>query len=1005
MYTRIGSLLCILFLLPAVSSAQMNISKNELRVSFDLEQHMLIGTSTITVPETGSGKEAVISLSGLAVTSATLNSLPLVLNPAKHEIPLQSFYAGDVVRIEYTVAAVQRPETDTTENAGVVAGNVIGQEGIVLTGNWYPAVNGPTAFALTATVPATFESISEAEEIVSSDAPGGLREFAFHFRHPLLGIHFVAGRYVISRETHKGIDVYSYFLPEDSGLANTYIEYTKKYLDLYEKQVATYPYRRFSVVENVLPTGYALPTFTLLGQEVVRLPFIVETSLGHEILHQWFGNCVSVDDSKGNWSEGLVTYLADHQFEDRKGLGSAYRKQMIAAFQSAVTPENDFPLASFSGRTNRSSAAIGYSKSAMVFHMLKELVGDDIFTTALRSFAADNMFSTASWLTIRSAFESASKQNLDWFFTQWVEEKGAPELELHNVVVSYQGATAVVSFDLSQKGRPYKLLLPVDIRTREGTVRKKISVDKGISHVEIEVGGSPVELVIDGQYDVFRKLSGREYYPLLARLINDNQKIAVVPEGREKEFSRAVDVLKEQGFSVRNETQITHDDLTKSSLLLIGSANPLAARLFGKLKRVDGELSVVVRDNPYATGSVIALLDCDAPDDIGRYVPRLMHYGRYSTIAFKNGRNILKETTAKEEGLRAALVTPVPGVDISRMIDLPGIIEKVGNRKIIYAGEAHDRFEHHRAQFEIIRGLYRKNKKIAIGMEMFQQPFQKVLDDYIAGTIEEREFLKKSEYFKRWSFDYNLYREILLYAREYKIPVVALNIRKEIVSKVSKSGLYGLTKEELSEVPADMDLSDGEYRSRLKEFFLGHTGNAERNFDFFFQAQVLWDEAMAHALDAFIRRNPDHQVVVLAGGGHLSFGSGIPRRAYRLNSLDYAIVLNSEEPHGQIANFQIADFILFPEPIAYRESLRLMVQFKEEDRKLVITDFPRESISEKAGLKKGDIILSLDGGPVQEVDDVKIHLLYKKKGDSVVVRVSRNRFLLGDREMTFTITF
>jgi uncharacterized iron-regulated protein len=672
---------------------------------------------------------------------------------------------------------------------------------------------------------------------------------------------------------------------------------------------------------------------------------------------------------------------------------------MLTAFQSAVTPEADFPLSSFSGRTDRASAAIGYSKAGMVFHMLRELVGEDIFRASLRNFVSDNLFRPASWLAIRSAFETASHQKLDWFFDQWVDGKGEPEIELQNVVMSYRGAKAVVSFDLSQKGTAYRLLVPIVISSREGTLRKKVSVVKAVEHIDIEVDGSPLELAVDGQFDLFRKLSGREYPPVLARLLNDKQRIAVIPEGWGKDFPGVVDVLKKEGFVIRYESEITYDDMKQASLLIIGSDNPLALRMYGKLKKTEGDLSVVVRENPYSAAGVIALLDSGTPADIGRYFPRITHYGKYTTLAFKNNRNILKETTAKEEGLRAELSPAVSGVEIRRLVDLPGIIEKIGSRKIIYAGEVHDRFEHHRAQLEIIRGLHKKNGKIAIAMEMFQRPFQRVLDDYIAGTIDEKEFLKKSEYFTRWSFDYNLYREILLYARAFKIPVVALNIRRELVGKVSKGGILALTREELAELPPDMDFTDNEYRQRLRESFQRHVHNGERNFDFFYQSQVLWDETMAHTLDAFMRQNPDYQVVVIAGGGHMAFGSGIPRRSHRLNGFDYAVVLNSDEP-GE----QIADYILFSETVAYREAPRLMIQFKEEGKQLLIADFPKESISEKAGLKKGDVVLSLDGVPMEDVSDVKIHLLDKKKGDSVGVKVRRSRFLLGDRELVITVT-
>ena len=60
-----------------------------------------------------------------------------------------------------------------------------------------------------------------------------------------------------------------------------------------------------------------MATLTLLGSDVINLPFIVKTSLGHEILHQWFGNSVYVNHKKGNWAEGLTSYLSDHYYKEQ----------------------------------------------------------------------------------------------------------------------------------------------------------------------------------------------------------------------------------------------------------------------------------------------------------------------------------------------------------------------------------------------------------------------------------------------------------------------------------------------------------------------------------------------------------------------------------------------------------------------------------------------------------------------------------------------------------------
>ena len=363
------------------------------------------------------------------------------------------------------------------------------------------------------------------------------------------------------------------------------------------------------------------------------------------------------------------------------------------------------------------------------------------------------------------------------------------------------------------------------------------------------------------------------------------------------------------------------------------------------------------------------------------------------------GGNSIKGVEGVEGGMSMEHKDQTIAVDVSTIMSLPEVVLCVSGKRIVYVGEYHDRFSNHAVELEVIKALHRKNKKIAIGMEMFQRPFQKVLDEYIAGTIDERTMLKGTEYFKRWGFDYNLYRPVLTYAKEEKIPVIALNIRNEIVEKVSKGGIDSLS-EEKKEIPPQMDFSDEDYKKRLREIFQKHNSLKGKNFDFFYQSQILWDESMSQSIDDFLKSRPDFQkdgqVVVVAGSGHLSFGSGIPKRTFRRNGLDYAIILNDIDIEKDIA-----DYLIYPESIEGVTTPKIMAVLIESEGKPTITDFPEGSISEKAGLKEGDVILSIDGVPVKTIDDIKIELLYKKKGDLLKVKILRKRFLMGDTEKEF----
>jgi len=219
-----------------------------------------------------------------------------------------------------------------------------------------------------------------------------------------------------------------------------------------------------------------------------------------------------------------------------------------------------------------------------------------------------------------------------------------------------------------------------------------------------------------------------------------------------------------------------------------------------------------------------------------------------------------------------------------------------------------------------------------------------------------------------------------------------------IVDKVFHGGLSSLSDEEKASVPSEMDFSDDEYRERLSDVFREHKGFKTESFDFFYQAQILWDETMAESVSQFLKIHPDYQMVVLAGNGHLEYASGIPSRTARRNNYDYAIILNDDGPEKGIA-----DFVLFPGAVAGGATPSLMVFVKEEDGRVMVTGFSPKSVSQEAGMNIGDVVLAIDGSPVQTVGDLKIHLLSKKKGDAVKLRILRRSFFGFTREKDLTV--
>jgi hypothetical protein len=246
--------------------------------------------------------------------------------------------------------------------------------------------------------------------------------------------------------------------------------------------------------------------------------------------------------------------------------------------------------------------------------------------------------------------------------------------------------------------------------------------------------------------------------------------------------------------------------------------------------------------------------------------------------------------------------------------------------------------------------------------------------------------------------EYHLYKPILDFARAERIPVVALNIPRDIVEKVGRGGVESLSAEEKRDLPQELDLSNDAYRARLKRVFDRHQGATQKKFEFFHQAQVLWDESMAESVDRFLKERPGYRMVVLAGNGHLEYGAGIPSRVFRRNGLSYAIVLNDTDVHAGIA-----DFVVFPQPLSRPGAPKLMVSVEERNEQVRITGFSKNSVAERAGLKIADVIVSVDDHRVASVADIKVALVATKPGETVKVAALRADSAGGEQRLEFDV--
>lgn len=545
---------------------------------------------------------------------------------------------------------------------------LIGEEGVYLCGasHWYISLPDDLAtYRLTTITPSPYEVVTEGKKIERTEASGEIRT-VWDITHPLDALDLIAGKYQITQDDYKGIRIYTFFFPEESHLVPSYIGAVKKYLDTYEDLLGRYPFSKFAVVENFFPSGYGRPSFTLLGKTVIKLPFIVETSLGHEIVHGWWGNSVFVDYRKGNWSEGLTNYNADYLYKELKGKKEAidYRRQINRDYSNYVHECNEFSLFEFIERTTPATRAIGYGKGAMVFHMLRRMIGDESFYGALRLIIKRNLYKRTSWYDFQDVFEEVSGKELDWFFDQWIKRKGAPFIKLGQVGCQKEAEGYRLDVEILQEGKPYILDIPMRIDLSSGEIIDNVyRIKRPKEVIHITVKSRPSLLVIDPDCHVFRRLHREEIPPLLSQVFGDEKQLVVIPTRGSKGIRKAYFEIAKQltitGEAIlKYDSEVNETELAENSLFLLGgvgenilvdrfiSVLPKGVRmeeesftLNGKRYDQEGSCLVVTLANRYNLNKGVTILFGLNPEGIRSVGRKITHYGKYSYLAFIDGKN------------------------------------------------------------------------------------------------------------------------------------------------------------------------------------------------------------------------------------------------------------------------------------------------------------------------------------------------------------------------------
>ncbi|BBG65930.1 hypothetical protein NNO_1227 [Hydrogenimonas sp.] len=839
-----------------------------------------------------------------------------------------------------------------------------GAKDILLLDEWYPAIDLMCRYETTVKEPG-MKVVTEATAV--EKVPGGT---LYRYDHPLDSLHIIASsRYKTeSFDSPDGVRISTYLYPEDAGLSERYLKRSSDYFSRYKKMFGFTPFDKFTVAEAPFPAGYSMPTFTLIGKQIIDKPFVFDSSLGHEIVHQWFGNYVYAP-YRGNWVEGLTTFYSDYLYAKDEGKDVQYRKDLLIKYDSYVNSANEIALIEFTSKTKESKNAIGYGKSAFFFYMLEKRIGKEAFERAIAKLLKEFPYKTASYKDLRKIFEEASGQKLLDFFKTWVYRKGAFDFSISNIELSFIDDRYRLEFDIHSNGMMKRL--PIKVCSEDECLWE--TIDLGKRHHELELDIEPKRIVVDENYEIFRYLYPDEVPPVISRILEGGVMV-VVDRKDESRFSKMLKVFKNVVYS----DEVKYDELKKRDLLVLGEKNSFLKQVAIPF-RMEGDTKIELFKNPFSKSHVVAVFESRK---LSRSIFfRLRHLGKYSTVVMENGKIVKKVTKPSQRGVQYDI--PSGSYALKPELDpLKSIFPDLAGERVLFVGEQHTDFSNHLNQLKIIKAMVAAGKKVAIGMEMFQEPYQKYLDLFIEGKISEKEMLRKTEYFKRWKYNYHLYRPIILFAKKNGLPIVALNIEKEITKKVVREGIDALSKSEKSRVPASIDFSNSRYKEELRRIYSSHQAQTFKNFDEFYYAQLLWDETMAKNVVSFLKKHPDRSMVVLAGNGHVMFGFGIPDRIERRGIKSYKIVVNSMKPKPGIA-----DYLLYPEPIETAPEKKIGV-YLEGDQSLKVVKLVENSPAMKGGIRKDDIITAIDGAEVGTIPDLKLELFFT--GKECIVTVLRN---------------
>jgi uncharacterized iron-regulated protein len=375
-----------------------------------------------------------------------------------------------------------------------------------------------------------------------------------------------------------------------------------------------------------------------------------------------------------------------------------------------------------------------------------------------------------------------------------------------------------------------------------------------------------------------------------------------------------------------------------------------------------------------------------------------------ATLVFGGEEDEILRLKIGDETLKEKTMAISPGeiyeATSGKPISFPEMIQSMAKSRLVYVGETHNNLEMHRIQAKIIQGLFDQDRDLIVGLEMYPVNQQEALNKWSLGILPEEGFIRDGQWYVNWNFHFGFYQDIFNVVKKNSLPLYALNVQRDIITKVRMRGWEALSEEEKEMVP-ELDLTHQDHRTLIRTIFessdLPHQMKGkglEMAFEGLYRAQTAWDETMAlHALNALNKEGG--KIVVLAGSGHLLYNLGINLRAHKKSQMPFKTVVCVVVPQGEKSvqvSCSLADFVwgLAEEERPAYPSVGL--RFKKFDglKNLVIERDPIDGVAKGSDFKKGDVVLSVDGKIHSDINELRMYLARFTWGDQVTFQLLRD---------------